>query len=198
MNQEVTLTRITSFFLLLMLCGCARPSGDQAVEQRAKYFSLKQYMTGQLSEVQRQPGSGLFQKIITLNGKTDTAVFSDTAALKTYFQPFINADIDKPALEGTYRIEQTADDQTGNLTILYTSTGKNTQPYQVQLQLDSGHNIKTLNIISWSHNLIYDIRKNLFYEPGRMIQITKDEKLILMPEKKLNIKILFRAPALST
>lgn len=190
MQGKMNLRLLLLLLVLGTLYSCSR---QPANKERVNYFSLKKYMGRQLDSLRDLPVT--FQKIIMLNGKADTLFSKDTSALKIYFLPFMNADIDKPALAGTYRIDNTTDEVTGTLTLLYTSTGKNTQPYQVQLQLDRQHNVKTVNVTSYSHNLIYDIHKNLFYEAGKMIQITTDEKLILVPEKKLNVKILLHPAA---
>ncbi|MHB1921229.1 MAG: hypothetical protein ACYCOO_03230 [Chitinophagaceae bacterium] len=181
------ISKVGFALILLQVCGC---SSKSTTFLSPPYFSIPQFMTREMIRIRNTPGPWL--KIITMNGKKDSLMVSPKDSLDAFFGPFIQEDINKPAFKGMYRIENSTDPVTGDQSIRYTATGKITQPFLIQIIKGANHQVKSLYVEDFSQNILYRNSRKMLYKVGQWIQIVNYQKVILLPARNIEVKLLFQ------
>ncbi|WP_143103971.1 hypothetical protein [Thermoflavifilum thermophilum] len=161
-----------------------------------EYFSLKQYFTQQIDSFLQDSGRISLMKVVSLNQHSDTTWMPVTRQnLMAIFQPFMAMDIDRPAFRGMYQIESFEDSLTGKITIIYTSQGAVTKPYQIYLQVNPSHTIHSIYVKSMTDNFLYHTSKQLLYQAGKSVEIITYEHMQLFAPRRIYVRVLFAPQA---
>ncbi|MCL6523032.1 MAG: hypothetical protein K6T34_00095 [Thermoflavifilum sp.] len=181
--------------MLITSWGCHSHSDQQATPSQ-EYFSLKKYFTQQIDSFLQDSSRLTLMKIVTMNQRSDTVWMPlNRENLEQIFNPFIALDIDRPAYRGLYRIESFVDSTTGLLTIIYTSSGAKTKPYQIYLQVNPTHTIHSIYVKSLTDNFLYHTSKQLLYQAGKSVEIITREHIQLFATRRIYVRILFTPQA---
>lgn len=185
------------WLLLAGVMGC-RSHQDRNLQARPEqeYFSLKQYFTQQIDSFLQDSGRISLMKVVSLNQHSDTTWMPVTRQnLMAIFQPFMAMDIDRPAFRGMYQIESFEDSLTGKITIIYTSQGAVTKPYQIYLQVNPSHTIHSIYVKSMTDNFLYHTSKQLLYQAGKSVEIITYEHMQLFAPRRIYVRVLFAPQA---
>gem|GEM_PF-4220008 len=187
-------------FCLLLLAGALGCRSHQAEDLQTKpeqeYFSLKQYFTQQIDSFMQDSGRISLMKVVSMNQHSDTVWMPMTRQnLMAVFQPFMAMDIDRPAFRGVYQIESFEDSLTGKITIIYTSQGAVTKPYQIYLQVNPSHTIHSIYVKSMTDNFLYHTSKQLLYQAGKSVEIITYEHMQLFAPRRIYVRVLFAPQA---
>jgi hypothetical protein len=192
--------RCVGFCLLALLIGLLGCKPRQASRVQAgmqqEYFSLKKYFTEQIDSFMQDSGRMALMKVVSMNQHTDTVWMPLTRQnLMTIFQPFMALDIDRPAFRDMYRIESFQDSITGKITIIYTSLGAITKPYQIYLQVNPAHSIHSIYVKSMTDNFLYHTSKQLLYQAGKSVELITYEHMQLFAPRRIYVRVFFAPQA---
>jgi hypothetical protein len=181
---------VTVLFTIIgfMACNQAnKPSKDQAQD---KFAALPDYFSQENAHI-RTNDVTLFKTVI-LNGKKDTTSISgnDSATVHDLLKPFMDADLNKPSLRDEYDTSSLYDPFSGRKSVIYKSKGKQTSPSEVTMELDKQGNIQQVNIHSYTSNLVYEFRQDLFYQQNRQVRMTTYQKIAFLTPKELEVNVM--------
>ncbi|MBX5437927.1 MAG: hypothetical protein IRZ29_00140 [Thermoflavifilum sp.] len=183
--------------VLIGLLGCrTRQAGNIQEGTEQEYFSLKKYFSEQIDSFLQDSSHLSLMKVVSMNQHTDTVWMPLTREnLLAVFQPFMALDIDRPAFRGMYRIESFADSLTGKITIIYTSQGAQTKPYQIYLQVNPSHTIHSIYVKSMTDNFLYHTSKQLLYQAGKSVEMITYEHMQLFAPRRIYVRVFFAPQA---
>jgi hypothetical protein len=181
--------QVTVLFTIIgfMACNLAnKPFNDPALD---KFTRLPDYFSKENTHI-RTSDVMLFKTVI-LNGKKDTASISgnDSAIVNDLLKPFMDADLNKPSLRDEYDTSSLYDPFSGRKSVIYKSKGKQTNPSEVTMELDKQGNIQQVNIHSFTSNLVYEFRQDLFYQQNRQVRMTTYQKIAFLTPKELEVNV---------
>lgn len=153
-------------------------------------FDLQKFMQKEWQRV--STGLNGFVRISGKADYTDTTALSRTAA-KHYFDELAAAYPGKDNVS-SYSADAVEDNVTGNLTIIYTALKKNSNPYQIELNLGADNNVKSVYVTYYNKNLLWQSSKKIFYSVDHYFQLISRKKILFFPESIYREKILFQLP----
>lgn len=178
------------FSLIGMLIGVTACTGpEQPHPSTRSYRDLKRIFREEAAQLKQQRPS--IQKIVTLNGVTDTIMVADTAAINSLFQPFMDADISKPSLYDAYSEAKIANAFNGDTSVMYMAKGKQTRPSQVILNVDKQQQLRSADITSSASNMLYRFKQDLHYEHNKLMRIITVQKVLFLKEEQMEVIVQF-------
>ncbi|ASZ10073.1 hypothetical protein KTO58_25455 [Chitinophaga pendula] len=189
-------TRWACLLLLTAYTGimtAACNTSGQTLPTSAPYRDLKQYFTDEMVHIRQNSTS--MQKIVSLHQQHDTirCKATDSTTLKDLLTPFLDADINKASLRGRYDSAVMLNEFNGSRSVVYTARTSDINPRQIMLELDASGQIKEVTVDSYTHNLVYEARRKLYYRQQQNVQINTYEKIAFLQPKELTIQVQLSA-----
>lgn len=181
--------QVTVLFTIvgLMACNLANKQSKNPVQD--KFASFPAYFNQQHDQLSK--GDFTLFKAVTLNGQKDTATISgrDSAAVHDLLKPFMEIDLNKPSLREEYDTSSLYDPFSGRKSVIYKSRGKQTSPSEITMELDKQGNIRQVSVHSYTSNLVYEFRQDLFYQQNRQVRMTTYQKIAFLSPKELEVNV---------
>lgn len=175
--------------LLLAACGSEEPSGRTApANRKPNYFDVKSFLDGQVADLnRRQPA--VEKQVRLRNGKVET-----TRVMKTDWgkelQIFYQADINKPALRGAYKVEQQG--QPDAARIVYQANGTAKAPVTRLAVATAAAQPQTVTATIKQDNALFYSEKKLLLlvRNGRIAEYQVDglQKLVLFDTVRYSVR----------
>ena len=170
-----------SFNILLLIIlfpafSCNNRQEQHATSGTKNMFDLQQYMQQEWQRINTEPNG-----FIRISGKkkyTDTTAISANAA-KQYFDELAAAYPGKKNAS-KYNANTVEDNVTGNLTIIYTAINNNTNPYQIELNLDINNSVKSIYVTYYKQNIFWQSSKKIFYSVSQFFSDYQQKKDIIL------------------
>lgn len=155
-----------------------------------KYVQLPAYFNREQAHI--RAGGYTLAKTVVLNGQKDTATITDTdsTAIHDLLKPFTDADLNKPSLRDEYDTSSLYDPFSGRKSVIYKSKGKQTNPSEITMELDKNGTIQQVNIHSYTSNMVYEFRQDLFYQHDKNVRMTTYQKIAFLAPKELEINVM--------
>ncbi|WP_212001348.1 hypothetical protein [Chitinophaga sp. HK235] len=155
----------------------------------AKFEPLPAYFNGEKARI--RAGNFNLQKAVTLNGAKITTNIpgTDSTAVQDLLKPFTDIDLNKPSLRDEYDTSSLYDPFSGRRSIIYQSKGKQTFPSEITMELDKNGNIQQVNIHSYTSNMVYEYRQDLFYQQDKTIRIATFQKIAFLTPKETEVSV---------
>jgi len=181
--------QVTVLFTIIGFMACNTANKQSTPSSLDKFARLPDYFSQEDKNI-RSNDYTLF-KTVVLNGKKDTAQVSgkDSATVHDLLKPFMDADLNKPSLRDEYDTSSLYDPFSGRKSVIYKSRGKQTNPSEVTMELDKQGNIQQVNIHSYTSNLVYEFRQDLFYQQNKQVRMTTYQKIAFLSPKELEINV---------
>ncbi|MGO4289381.1 hypothetical protein [Chitinophaga sp. RAB17] len=181
--------QVTVLFTIIGFMACNQANKTSKDSGQDKFAALPAYFSQENAHI-RTNDVTLFKTVI-LNGKKDTASISgnDSATVHDLLKPFMDADLNKPSLRDEYDTSSLYDPFSGRKSVIYKSRGKQTNPSEVTMELDKQGNIQQVNIHSYTSNLVYEFRQDLFYQQNRQVRMTTYQKIAFLAPKELEVNV---------
>lgn len=181
--------QVTVLFTIIGFMACNQANKTSKDPGQDKFAKLPAYFSQENAHI-RTNDVTLFKTVI-LNGKKDTASISgnDSATVHDLLKPFMDADLNKPSLRDEYDTSSLYDPFSGRKSVIYKSRGKQTNPSEVTMELDKQGNIQQVNIHSYTSNLVYEFRQDLFYQQNRQVRMTTYQKIAFLTPKELEVNV---------
>ncbi|MFM7177229.1 MAG: hypothetical protein ACKO0X_07390 [Bacteroidota bacterium] len=145
---------IASILFIVSLTGCVEP-----IRQDSSYFNCKKYFVA-LADSLQQSEVGLDKTIYTDYGKEQKNI--DAPIWKTELSPFIEIDINKPALKGTYKIREENRPDSGSV-VLYEALEENATVRKLHVEYDSQKNVTGVWAVTATSNPYHASTDTLIY-----------------------------------
>lgn len=176
---------------LVMAAGCSLPREEKKVTTTDhSYRTLGNYCWDEIARLKSQQVS--ITKVVRLNGRVDSALVKDSAGLEALFRPLMDADVSKPSLAGAYDTDTIVNQFVpGDTTFIVQSKGKQTNPYQLILDVDGAGRIKTARATAHTTNLVYEYRQEVTYERSKQLRVNTWQKIIFMKPEHLEVQAWF-------
>ena len=171
MNKKICL-----ILLLPMLFSC-RPEKPASVVAGTSYFDLKGYLEKEISRYSK--ASPIVQKTVSINAKAESRNIK-VADWSKELAVFIDADINKSAWKGDFKLDSSAN------YVKYSSTNKKI-PVKQLFVFRADDKVIKLEIILSNRNLLYQSNDTLSYYPDSLYKIIKTQKIRLMDGKRYEI-----------
>lgn len=180
--------------MLSLLGSCAKPANTPEVDCTGKHFCMGSFLQGQMAGFEKDKPT--VSKYVYLNGKEETQQLQlDMARWQAELTAFREADIDKPAMVGKYKIDtlfvttdsltqvsywaQDDDLRTRYLHVYYKPNS--TQPAYIEARLETD-------------NLFYQSRQDIAFSPGEFYAISGFQDIWLLGEDTFAVKSVFVQP----
>lgn len=134
---------IASILLFVFVSSCVEP-----IRQDSSYFNCKNYFIALADSLQRS-NLGLDKTIFTENGNEQKKIAAPV--WKTELSPFIEIDINKPALKGTYKIFEENRPGSGSV-VRYEALEQNATVRKLHIEYDSQKNVTGVWAITATSN----------------------------------------------
>lgn len=184
-----------TLFAAITLVSC-KNNGPAAQQENggttgAGYFSVKQFIKDQWDTYRGQP-FGL-QKIIYLNGKTDSSMISAyDMDWGTVFKTFFETDISDPKFLGRYNFTSFPDDATETQNFYYEAKEDGLFTRKLQISADNvSHKVRSIYIETAKNGKWSNFSQKLFYMPLKTISIQEFEWAQTGPSKELRVEYRF-------
>ncbi|MVT06882.1 hypothetical protein [Chitinophaga tropicalis] len=180
----------TLIALASLLASCSANTGSR--HANGLYRDLKGYFQQELNNMEAHRPS--LQKTVVLNGQRDSMTITtpDSSQLQHLLQPFLEADLNKPSLQGAYDTILLADQFTGKHSLMYKARNTSTVPQEVILDIDNNQRITNVQMNKHVRNLVYEYQQNLVYQQNKHIRIVTWQKIAFLPAKELDVKVLLK------
>ncbi|NLR79232.1 hypothetical protein [Chitinophaga eiseniae] len=181
--------QVTMLFTIVGLMACNLANKQSKNPAQDKFASFPAYFSQQHDQLRK--GDFTLFKTVTLNGQKDTVTISgrDSAAVYDVLKPFMEIDLNKPSLREEYDTSSLYDPFSGRKSVIYKSRGKQTSPSEITMELDRQGNIQQVSVHSYTSNLVYEFRQDLFYQQNRQVRMTTYQKIAFLSPKELEINV---------
>lgn len=188
-NKPFILNLLSIACAILFLGACQQEEKKQAEEQETGpgYFSIKEFAADQFGTFWGQPFT--LQKIIHLNGKTDT-LYKDAYNMEwgEILKLFFETDISAPEFLGKYQFSDFEDNITQTRNFYYEAIDPKLFTQKLQIMVDPfSLKIKSIYIETSSEQK----QGKLLYIPLKTIQIQEYSNSFTAGEKTLQIEYRF-------
>lgn len=176
---------------LIVAAGCSIPKEEKKIAVKDhSYRALANYCWDEIARLKSQQLS--VTRVVRLNGEADSSAVKDSSIMEALFRPLMDADVSKPSLAGAYATDTIADQfTTGDTTFIIQSRGKQTNPYQLILDVDGEGRIKTARVTAYTTNLVYEYRQEVLYERSKQLRVSTYQKIIFMKPEHLEVQAWF-------
>ncbi len=175
-----------SFLILIFaIIGCKQKGSSSKpiahTEDTTQFFQIPQYIQQQIEDVKKTPY--YIYKIYIKNGIKDSVPIN-TPLFEQLAQPFLNTDINKPALK-KYYVENVFHDQTTQtFTISYTTPNKELEIQNMDILLqEDGQTVKRIFIRKFFNYPDSSVIEQLSWKAAENFQINR---LVQAKDKKEN------------
>ena len=168
----------------IFLSGCIIDTSSDLSEK--KYFDLKNYFNTQAGELNQQ---NITMEKLLINNKDTQKVVINNPDWNVEFTPFINSDINKPALRDSYKIDSVFKNNKLNL-VKYISLDEKQSVSQIQLHI-SENKIDHVFIENSTSNYVYNSARILSYTPFKGYTIEGEQDIILGSDLHYKIDVRF-------
>lgn len=181
--------QVTVLFTIVGLMACNLANKQSKNPAQDKFASFPAYFNQQHDQLRK--GDFTLFKAVTLNGQKDTATISgrDSAAVHDLLKPFMEIDLNKPSLREEYDTSSLYDPFSGRKSVIYKSRGKQTSPSEITMELDKQGNIQRVSVHSYTSNMVYEFRQDLFYQQNRQVRMTTYQKIAFLSPKELEVNV---------
>ncbi|TWF44983.1 hypothetical protein FHW36_101909 [Chitinophaga polysaccharea] len=181
--------QVTVLFTIVGLMACNLANKQSKNPSQDKFASFPAYFNQQYDQLRK--GDFTLFKTVTLNGQKDTATISgrDSAAVHDLLKPFMEIDLNKPSLREEYDTSSLYDPFSGRKSVIYKSRGNQNNPSEITMELDRQGNIQQISIHSYTSNLVYEFRQDLFYQQNRQVRMTTYQKIAFLSPKELEVNV---------
>lgn len=153
---------LSSILLFVSATGCVEP-----ILQDSSYFNCKKHFLALADSLQRS-GQVLEKSILSENGKERKKL--DAPNWKTELAPFIEIDINKPALRGAYEILE-ENRLAGGKVVQYEALEPNATVRKLQVEYDSQKNVVEVCAITATSNPYHASADTLVYRSNGTYEI---------------------------
>ncbi|MGY3053380.1 hypothetical protein ACVWYG_001580 [Pedobacter sp. UYEF25] len=168
--------KISLLLLALAVFSC-RPEKTVKAAINNDYFDLKGYFEKEVNRYNSE--KPMVEKIVSIDGKSE----KKKLVVKDWTRElaiFTDADINKSAWKGAFKIEKTGNDTR------YFSANDKIPVKEVAISNRSGK-VAKIKVIIANANLLYHSNDTLIYYPDSLYQIVKQQKIKLMGLKRYKI-----------
>lgn len=176
------------FTLLLLTVSCKKKeTNNEPNTANGNYFSIMQFAQDQFHLLWGQPYT--FQKIVTLNGKSDSTFEKATDVdWATVLKPFFESDISDKKYLDQYNFTMFEDNTTETRNFFYEAKNKKLLTQKLQVTADLYNNkISAIYIETEKNGKV----QKLYYAPKKLIQIQEFETAFLGKDKNLKVEYYF-------
>jgi hypothetical protein len=174
MNKNILLGCI-----LILFAACGNTTAPQNAPK--KYFDLKGYFEQEAMRLNKT--KPLVYKTVKVNEATENKKIR-IADWNKELANFIDADINKNAWQGSFKIERTADQD------LFTSNDEKIVVKKLKITYKNDK-ITTIEILLNTSNYLYHSTDTLTYQPEKGYEIKKTQQIKLLNPKRYEIKGTF-------
>ena len=168
----------------IFLSGCIDNNNSKLTEKY--YFDLKKYFKDQAEKFEIKNISA--EKIL-VNDKDTQQVVINNVDWEVEFAPFINSDINKPALRDSYKIDSIYDQK--NLSIIkYLSLDEKQSVSQIQIHFRNDI-ISHVFIESSTSNYVYNSAQVLSFIPDKGYTIEGEQDIVIGSDMHYRIDVNF-------
>lgn len=153
---------IVVLLLILSSIGCVEP-----IRQDTTYFNCKKHFMALADSLQRD-GMFLEKSILSENGHENKRI--DNPIWKTELSPFIEIDINKPALRGTYEIWEEAKPDGGTI-IRYDALETTATVRKLHIEYDPQKNVTSVWAVTATSNPYHASTDTLVYRSNGTYEI---------------------------
>lgn len=153
---------VASIILIASATGCVEP-----IRQDSTYFNCKKHFMALADSFQKN-GAGLEKTIVSDNGPEQKTI--DAPMWKTELSPFIEIDINKPALRGTYKISEKNRMPEGTITI-YESLEPTATVRKLEVAYDLQKNVTGVRAVTATSNPYHASTDTLVYNSNGTYEI---------------------------
>lgn len=143
-----------SILLIVSISSCVEP-----IRQGSSYFNCKKHFLALADSLQRS-GMVLDKSIVSENGNEQKKI--DAPIWKNELAPFIEIDINKPALRGTYKIRE-ENLMAGGIAVLYEALEPNATVRELKVEYDSQKNVIEVRAVTATSNPYHASTDTLVY-----------------------------------
>jgi len=176
MNKKIIL-----FVFALGCFGCNQREESKA-NTNLLYFDINGYFKREATRLKKTNPE--IVKEVSVNGAAEQRKLRITDWEKE-FAIFSNADINKASWKGSFKVQKTGDTES------YTTNNKRIPVKKVLVDKDDS-NVKRLEIIITSNNILYSSGDTLLYYPDSIYQIKKHQKIKLLKAKTYTVTGRFK------
>lgn len=175
---NIPLTYITYSVLALSVWSCNDSDNASTALPPTPYFSLADYF-GQ-EAVRLQQSSPEINKTVSKNGEREEKKIQ-VADWQNEFALFIDADINKPAWQNSYRVDSTA------AMVTYTSTDPTLRTKEIRVEKSKAGMVTHIRITNQVNNMLYRTDEQLDYYVDSLYRIDKRQQVRIIGESHYTI-----------
>lgn len=154
--------------LALSACSSDNTGNPQTATHSLPYFSLAGYFEKEAVRLQQQNPE--ISKTVAKDGEEEQKNIH-VADWEKEFALFIDADINKPAWQNSYRVDSIG------FSITYTSTDSTLRTKEIYVEKSASDNVKHIRITNRVDNMLYQTNEQLDYYVDSLYQISKQQQV---------------------
>lgn len=169
---------------LLTACG-PQPKADIA-SGNTVYFDLKKYLESEITRLDKTQPTVL--KTVSVNGKEEQQTLKQLD-YRSELTPLLEADINRPAWEGKYRVDSTHI-APGEWTLTYTATDEKPPVRTMSVRFQK-HVVESILIERAGQTLMAGSSQKLSYRPAAGFEVETLQKVVFMSERNIRMAVAF-------
>ncbi|MEC3880414.1 hypothetical protein [Parapedobacter sp. 10938] len=167
--RQFPITIAFSATMLLLASSCDSKIGDGSTAlQETYYFSLADYFHQEATRLQQHNPEII--KTVAKDG-TEEQKAVRVADWKKEFTLFIDADINKPAWQNSYRVSR------DGLTVTYTSIDSTLRTKEIRVEKSNAGTVTQIHVTNQVRNMLYTTKEQLDYYVDSLYRITKQQQV---------------------
>jgi len=164
--------------LLMTLSSCSDSERVSNALHTAPYFSLAEYFEKEAARLQQHNPEII--KTAAKNGEDERKKIH-VADWKSEFALFIDADINKPAWQNSYRV-----DSTGS-SVTYTPIDSTLRTKEIRIEKTDSGTVTHVRVINQVSNMLYQTNEQLDYYVDSLYRITKQQHVLVIGESHYTV-----------
>ncbi|MEO0339534.1 MAG: hypothetical protein AAF242_09995 [Bacteroidota bacterium] len=176
--------------IVLFATACSSPSTDQTTDVATKeifFFDLESYFTTEIARLKAQKSGA--EKILEINGETETLKV-DSLNLEKELAIFKQSDINKTSWADKYNGDTTI--VGGKIQqITYTALEEDLKTKKIIIEF-ANDKVEDISIENEVDSPVLKSKQQLHYQPNQGYSIAQTQKIRLMKENDLKVKVVFR------
>ena len=174
--------KILAVFFFITLLACKQPVENKATS-KLNYFDVKGYFNKEAARLTKLRPS--VWKEVSVNQEKERKIIR-ISDWQQELAIFVDADINKASWKGNFKVVKTPDSE------LYTALNEKIPVKRVLIRKENNQ-VKGLEILIASKNILYTSQDTLLYYPGDRYRISKRQKIKLLNTKRYGIIAKFRS-----
>ena len=164
--------------LMSAIPSCSNPDSIPATRSAEPYFSLAEYFNSEA--VRLQEANPEIDKTVSKNGQQESKRIN-VADWQKELALFIDADINKPAWQHSYRIDSTA------TSVTYTSTDPKLRTTAIHVEKSEDGAITHIRVVNQVANMLYQTDEQLDYYADSLYRIAKQQHVRIIGDSNYTI-----------